>query len=88
MFHCTLQFYYIFYIFIPILYVRYSLYIFGTSDMDISRGRSTNVISVKYLTPERLCLLFSGAGVPGWGSSPESPNSFDDTASLWAEAGS
>lgn len=25
-FHCTLQFYYIFYIFIPILYIRYSLY--------------------------------------------------------------
>lgn len=56
--------------------------------MDRNRGRSTNVISVKYLTLEKFCLLFAGAGVPGWGSSPENPNPFEDTASLWAEAGS
>lgn len=29
-------------------------------------------------------ILFSGAGVPGWGSSPKSPNPFEDTASPWA----
>lgn len=43
---------------------------------------------VKSLTLEKFCLLFSGAGVPGWRSSPGSPNLFEDTAFLWAEAGS
>lgn len=56
--------------------------------MDGNRGKSTNVISVKYLTLEKFCWLFSSAAVPGWGSSPESPNPFEDTACLWAEAGS
>lgn len=80
---------YILYIHTYFIYQIFSLfYTFGTSDMDRNRGRNTNVVSVMYLTLEKFCLLFSDAGVPGWGSSLESPNTFEDTASRWAEAGS
>lgn len=56
--------------------------------MDRNRRRSTNVMSVEYMTMEKFCLWLSGSGVPGRGGSPESPNPFEDTASQWAEAGS